>query len=167
MKILIAYGTRKGWTKKSAEVITDIFKSKPGIEVDLADLKSVIRNSTDLAGYSLTIVGCSIMAGFWKFGVRGFLKKSKTRFNSLALFISAGATLENARQGKMSKKEAVSAAITKYIVPVKRRYRLTTVLDGAFGGQYDTNGKILFNSWEEQDVKDWAEVLYDKIKSNE
>lgn len=159
MKVLIIYGTRKGYTKLSSEVIKDILESRSENEVTITDFKKFKKIGEPIENYDLCIVGSSIVASFWKFGIKRFLKRNREKFRKLALFVSAGGTLDAADKGKMSKAEAIGKALTKYIYPVKKKYQLLTISDMAFGGRYVNNGKELLNSWKKEDVINWAEEL--------
>ncbi|MBN1118525.1 MAG: hypothetical protein JXA77_15045 [Bacteroidales bacterium] len=159
MKILILYASRKGWTQKSAETMSDYLNTLERVCALSCNLRMATSSSIKIEEFDILILGCSIMAGFWKPGTKKFLKRNKHKINKLALYVSAGATLEKANRGKCSLEEAVNLAISKYIDPVKKKYKINTILDGAFGGQYDSNGRIIFNSWKKEDVITWTQNL--------
>ena len=163
MKILILYASRKGWTQKSAETMSGYLNTLEQVSAQSCNLRMATSSTIKIEEFDIVILGCSIMAGFWKPGTKKFLRKNKHKINKLALYVSAGATIEKANQGKCSLEEAVNLAIRKYIDPVKKRLGVKTISDGAFGGQYDSNGRIIFNSWKKEDVITWTQKLVSNL----
>lgn len=161
MKILIIYATRRGWTQKSAEVLKETLENDYQHDLKVLSLLEAKRNVEIIPNFHLVIVGSSIMSGFWKKGIKRFIKRHKDKFQQLALYVCAGGTINKAIEGKITKEQAVFQAIEKYIYPVKERFALKTVADGAFGGVYEQNKKILFNSWDKKDVEAWAHNIHD------
>lgn len=90
MKILIAYGTKYGTTRKAAE---EISKRLPG-EVDLVDLKE--DNEPDVCTYDAILIGASVYGGNIQSEVRSFFDKQKHNLivRPYGLFIAAGNNLE-------------------------------------------------------------------------
>jgi len=164
MNILIVYGTRHGMTKKTAENLESILESQYSHKVEVSNYKISKEVKAEIGNYDLIIVGSSIVAGLWKSGVKRFLKKYRTKFKNVAIFVTAAGTLERAKEKGQSKEEGVKIAKSKYIDPVKDKYKIGTVIDGVFGGQYGKEPKVRFNNWNLDDIKGWADGLHTRLK---
>ena len=157
MKALVVFGTRFGWTEKTANVISSVLKSK-GYVVDLSKGK-LPKGIKDVHEYDLVIAGSSIMASLWKRGVKGFLKKYGGKAKKLYVFATAAGLLNvKVKEGK-TKEEAINEAVQKYIEPLKTKFNLKIDGSTAFGGQMGKGEKIKFNNWEEKDIINWANGL--------
>jgi menaquinone-dependent protoporphyrinogen IX oxidase len=165
MKILIVYGTRYGMTKKTAEELADILRGHYNFKVDITTYKISKSLKAEIVNYNLVIVGSSIVAGFWKSGAKKFLKKHRSEFKNVAIFVTAAGTLERAKEKGQPKEEGVSTAKLKYIEPIKNKYGIETLTDGVFGGQYGQEPKIKFNNWNLDDIKEWARELDYKLQN--
>lgn len=159
MKILIVYGTRHGWTKKTSVLMEQELSGRFHHQVNLSSCKIPRNLKNQIKNFDLVIAGSSIQSSFWKSGVKRFLKKYQAHFRKLALFVCAGGSIQAARNGKKTLEEAVNYAIEKYIIPVKEKYGLDTLQDGVFGGQKGKDPKIKYNSWKKEEVISWTEKL--------
>ena len=157
MKALVVFGTRFGWTEKTANVISSVLKSK-GYGVDLSKGK-LPKGIKDIQDYDLVIVGSSIMASLWTWGVKRFLKKYGGKSKKLYVFATAAGLLYSKVNEGKTKEEAIDEAVKKYIEPLKMKFNLR--IDGAtaFGGQMGKGEKIKLNNWEEKDIINWANTL--------
>ncbi|OFX87842.1 MAG: hypothetical protein A2W99_16130 [Bacteroidetes bacterium GWF2_33_16] len=164
MNILIVYGTRHGWTQKTAENLDDILRNQYNYKVEVTDYKISKEIKVNMPNYDLVIAGSSIVMGFWKRGVKRFLNKYKKHLRNVAIYVTAGGTLDDVTKGTLTKEEAIQKAKTKYIIPVKNKLGISTIADGVFGGQYGKEPKILFNNWNKEDIKNWAAELDKKLK---
>ena len=166
MNILVVYGTRHGWTQKTAENLCTFLRNQYEYKVEITDYKISKEIKTNIINYDLVIVGSSIVMGFWKRGVKRFLNKYKKHFKNVAIYVTAGGTLDDFVNGKLTKEEAISKAKSKYIDPVKNKYKINTLIDGVFGGQYGKEPKIMFNNWNQADIESWAVELDQRLKKN-
>ncbi len=110
MNILIVYGTRHGWTQKTARNLGSILKNQYDYNVEISDYKISKEIKAKIINYDLIIIGTSIVMGFWKRGAKRFLKKYKTHFKNTAIYVTAAATLDGANTGKLTKEEAIAKA---------------------------------------------------------
>ena len=164
MNILIVFGTRHGMTEKTADNLGLVLKDQYKHNVVVSNYKLSKELKTEIMNYDLIIVGSSIVAGRWKSGVKRFLKKYRTEFKNVAIFVTAAGTLERAKENGESREEGISTAKSKYIEPVKSKYQINTIIDGVFGGQYGKEPKVRFNNWNLDDIRDWAEEIDKRLR---
>jgi menaquinone-dependent protoporphyrinogen IX oxidase len=166
MKALIVYGTRYGMTKLTADTIGEELKTSYNFEITASenrlsrDLKKAVND------FDLIVAGSSIVSGFWKSGVKRFLKKYCSNNKKVAIFITAGGTLYYAKDKGLSKEEAIEKAKEKYIFPLIKKYKLTPILLGVFGGQYKKKNKVKFNNWDKDDILKWTKELAQLVVNN-
>ncbi len=158
MKVLIIYGTRYGKTRLTAETMSRLLTEKYGHSVVVSSYKLDQSVKKSLDDFDYFIVGTSIVAGMWKSGVKRFLKKYAAG-KRLAVFVTAGGTLEMANSGKKSKAEAIDSAIQRYIQPKMLKFNLKPEKTGAFGGQYGEGKQMKFNNWSREDIEIWIDEL--------
>ena len=158
MEILIIYSTRYGKTRLTAETMGRLLIGKYGHSVTVSSYKLDRQLKNTIDDFDFVIAGTSITAGMWKSGVKRFLKKY-AKGKRLAVFVSAGGTLEMVNAGKLSKTEAVARAVHKYIQPKMEKYGLRPEKVGAFGGQYGEGEKMKFNNWSREDIEKWIDEL--------
>jgi menaquinone-dependent protoporphyrinogen IX oxidase len=158
-RTLIAYGTRKGATADTAREIARVLKESFGHQVDVMDVKETRVREDRLKTYDNVVVGSSIMAGRWKPRALRLLKRNDFSDINLALFVSAGGTMEKAAEGKCTTEEARSQAITNYIDKKTARLGLPMCERAAFGGRMIVAGKEQFNNWNRDEIVAWAEQL--------
>lgn len=157
MKALIVFGTRTGWTEKTANVMSSALKGK-GYEVDLSKGR-LPKGVKDIGEYDLVIAGSSIMVGFWKWGVKGFLKKYGNKAKRLYVFATAAGLLSHLVNEGKTKEAAIIEAVQKYIEPFKSKHNLKIDGTTAFGGQMGKGDKITFNNWDENDILNWVNEI--------
>jgi menaquinone-dependent protoporphyrinogen IX oxidase len=165
MKTLIVYGTRSGWTRRTAEVLQSALSSDPADSVDMYHLTVPGEMTKAIADYDLIIAGSSIVAGFWKAPVKRFLRKYGANGQRLAVFVTAGGTMELAAAGKKTKEEAIQQGRDQYIQPFLAKHNLKAISTQVFGGQYGKEPKVKFNNWKEEDARQWAEELRAIVQS--
>ena len=158
MKALILYGTRYGFTGKTARVIESVLSEK-GVKVDVIENKAPRGIGKELNTYDLVVVGSSIVAGMWKSGAKAFLKKYGGKIKNLYLFVTAAGCLNAVESKEISKEEAVKSATERYINPLTEKYGLTVGASAVLGGQFGKGDKIKYNNWNEQDIRAFAENL--------
>lgn len=123
-KILIAFGTRYGSTRVTANQIRDILQEK-GLSVDIVDLKETKKKKWPKAdGYEIIVVGSSIAMGNWMGEPRKFLRKNKKALSNkkLVLFVSCSLCLED-----------MPKAQSDYIDEFIKEHELNPVLTEIFG----------------------------------
>lgn len=133
----------------------------------LSDYKLTKDIKRSIPDYDLVIAGSSIVSGRWKSGVKKFLGKYRGQFKHLAIFVTAGGTMNTVSKGQRTKEEAVETAIERYIEPVKKKFDLTPLAEGVFGGQYGKEPKVRYNNWNKEDILHWAEQLNMKISESD
>lgn len=82
-RILIAYGSKHGSTRETAERIGEMIRER-GLEVDVAEAGTV----TSLASYGAVVVGGSVYAGRWHPHAKGFIRQfaSELQLRPVAIF---------------------------------------------------------------------------------
>ena len=162
MKVLIVYGTRYGMTKLTSETIYELI-SGLGHTAIVSGYRLEREIKKQLDDFDLLVVGSSIVSGRWKSGVKRFLKKyCKNR--KVAVFVTAGGTLNRAEKDGRTKEDAFEKANQNYIEPVIQKYGIQPIKVGVFGGQYKRGSKIKYNNWSKEDIIVWIDDLLKKIK---
>ncbi len=164
MKILIVYGTRFGMTRLTAETMAARLRDNYSHSVTVTTYKLEKSLCKQINEFDLLIVGSSIVSGMWKSGVKRFLKKY-ARNKRVALFVSAGGTLNRALKDGRPQSEGVATAIQRYIQPVVEKYGLEPIKLGAFGGQSGKGDKIKYSNWSKEDIILWVDELSKTLNS--
>lgn len=151
---LVAYGTRRGATAKSATVIAEILKDKYTYDVELINVKNIKKQKFDLSNYENIIVGSSITMGRWTKEVKNFLKRNNFTNKKIAVFVSAGGTFKRTLENGQTKSDAVTSAVIKYIDKTMQKFHISPIAKSAFGG----NTKK-YDNWNHDDVEHWAMEL--------
>ena len=154
--ILIAYGTRRGWTGKTAEILADELK-KQSHDVDLVDIKQS-GGSVDLSKYDVVLVGSSIAMGGWMSEAEAFLDKDFTG-KKVGIFVSAGSSMAGAR----GKPDAMKNFEKKYIDDIAEKHGVTPFAKKIFGGKITIMGVSPVDSWRREDPVEWAAELKELI----
>jgi len=154
--ILIAYGTRRGWTAKSVEILAAELKNKSH-EVDVIDIKKT-GGSVDLSKYDVVLVGSSIAMGGWMNEAEGFLDKDFTG-KKVGIFVSAGASMKGAR----GKPELYKTFEKKFIDDIAGKHGVIPFAKKIFGGKITVLGISTVDSWRKEDPVEWAAELVDLI----
>lgn len=157
MKALIVYGTRYGWTQKTAAVMESALKGK-GYSVDLSTGR-LPKGCKSVEDYDLVIAGSSIAIAMWKWGVKGFLKRQGGKAKKLYVFVTAAGVLNSIGKEGKTKEQAIESAKKAYIEPVQKKYGLSIIGTAVFGGQYGKGEKIHYNNWDEKDIVNWIEEI--------
>jgi menaquinone-dependent protoporphyrinogen IX oxidase len=156
---LIVFGTRKGTTENTARVIAETLLLKHKHRVEIVNIKSIKKYKKKLHEYDNLIVGSSIVSGRWVNRVLRFLKKNSFPDQKVAIFVTAGGTLNKQLKYGLSKEEAVGEAVTKYIDKYLSRFRFIPISKIAFGGRVVRSGIEKYNSWNRDDIESWANNL--------
>lgn len=120
-KVLIAYGTRYGSTRRTAEEIGAYLESK-NVAVDYCDIRSK-KTTPDFNSYDLIVVGGSVAIFHVLRKVKKFLKKLRDVKVPLVVFASAGMAIEEPEKAwnrfmqKHIDRYDLSPAVTQAIAP--------------------------------------------------
>ena len=166
-KTLIVFGTRKGTTTETVHIIADVLRDKYSQTVEIADSKQIKYYKKRLNEFDNIIIGSSIVSGWWKSSVLSFAKRNVFEGKKVAVFVTAGGTLNKVAKYGISKEDAIKEAITKYIEKYSKKFRFNPILKGAFGGKVIKRGTIKYNSWNREDIYNWANNLGDVINQNQ
>ena len=165
-RTLIIYGTRKGATSETAAVIAEVLKDKLSHNVDISDTKLIRYYRKRINEYDNIIIGSSIISGRWKSKILSFAKRDIFANKQVALFVTAGGTLNKVNKYGISKEAAVSEAIEKYINKYLEKFKFIPICKGAFGGKVIKKGIEKYNSWNKEDIIKWTEDLGEKLNNH-
>lgn len=156
---LIIFGTRKGTTETTAKVLAETLMLKHKHHVEIVNVKSIKKYKKKLHDFDNLIMGSSIVSGKWVSRALRFLKKNSFQNQQVAIFVTAGGTLNKQSKYGLSKEEAVSEAVTNYIDKYLPRFKFVPVSKIAFGGRVVRSGIERYNSWNRDDIEHWANKL--------
>jgi hypothetical protein len=169
MKTLVIYATRWGSTRRSAELIAETLRGKPGASADVAAASGT--GGKKLGGYDSFVLGTSIAMGRWKGSGRRMLAKLAAAGRPTALFVTAAGFLTGKNPGDpedapvtATPAEIEAAAIAKYVEPVVPPTGLKPVSVRAFGGRMVMFGKELVSNWDGGAIAAWAATLPGLLK---
>jgi menaquinone-dependent protoporphyrinogen IX oxidase len=158
-RTLIIFGTRKGTTETTAQVIGETLVLKFGQYVELVNIRNIKKLRNRFDEFDSLIVGTSIVSGRWVSKVLRFLKKNEFRDKKVALFVTAGGTLNKVKKYGLSIEEVREEAIRNYIDRYLNVLLFVPVSKMAFGGMVIRSGKEKYNSWNREDIENWAVQL--------
>ena len=161
---LIVYGTRKGMTAETVSVIAGVLKEKFNHSVDIACTKKIKHYKKRINDYNNIIIGSSIVSGRWKGKILSFAKKDVFNGKQVALFVTAGGTLNKVKKYGITKEAAINEAVEKYIETYLSKFKFVPVSKGAFGGRVVKKGIEKYNSWNKEDIIIWTNNLGEKLK---
>jgi menaquinone-dependent protoporphyrinogen IX oxidase len=162
-KTLIVYGTRKGTTTETVKVIADVLVSDYNHEVDICESSQLKSYKKRLNEFSNIVIGSSIVSGSWKGRILSFAKKDLFKGKNVAIFVTAGGTLNKVQKYGLSKLEATNEAIQKYIDKYLRKFKFNPISKGAFGGKVIKKETVRYNSWDKSDIVAWTKDLGIKL----
>lgn len=81
MKILVAYASKHGSTRETAEFMGRVLKAY-SVEVDIMD----VRDVQSVSGYDVTIIGSAIYGGMWLQEMSLFIEKFSAELAAKPLF---------------------------------------------------------------------------------
>ncbi len=146
-KILVAYASKAGATKEASEIIAEVLKSKYNITVDLIDLKKTTPKPDE---YDKIVVGAGVRAGKVYSDALKFLKKN-FESKKVAFFVCCGGAGDPQKYGEACK---------KYVTEVLADYPgLKPINTVAFGGRMKILGKTVFDTFDSEKIKNWAEKI--------
>lgn len=158
-KTLIVYGTRRGTTERTAQVIGETLALRYSHDVQMINVNKIWKFRKKLNTFNNLIVGSSIVSGKWVLPAIWFLKIRDFSNQKLAIFVTAGFTLNKEIELGIPKKEVVKEAIEKYIDKHLEKTNLKPVSKMAFGGMIVRSRREKFNSWRREDIESWVMEL--------
>jgi menaquinone-dependent protoporphyrinogen IX oxidase len=152
-KVLIAFATKNGATKDTAEQIAQVLRSKYSMEVDLVDLQ---RDSHPaLLQYNIVLVASGIRMGKWYNEALQFLK-SNFQGKTVALFVSA------MYQG--GNPETYPIAVERYLESVAKEFlNVKPIAMEVFGGRMKFLGRVTADNRDQNKINEWAQNLGEKL----
>ena len=150
-KVLIAYATKSGATKKTAEAIADVLRDKFNFWVDLANLRD--QSVPYVEEYSAVIVGTGVQKGKIYPETEFFLSKDFGK-RPLAYFTCSGFIYPK------SYEETVSAYTTNVLVAYPN---FKPVATEAFGGYIKILGVPVPRKMDMAKVAAWADTVGTKF----
>ena len=152
-KTLIAYVTKMGVTRESAQKIGEILRSKYSLEVDLVEIQE--QESLDLTQYQNIVIGSGVRAGKVYGKALKFLEKNDFTGKKVAFFVSS-AWAGTPGSYDEAKKRFVEKTLAKYP-------QINPVSTVAFGGRIKYFRKMMVNNTDNAKVEAWAEELGKKF----
>lgn len=156
---LLVYGTRKGTTTDTVQTIAEVLRSDFNHSVDICGSDKLKLYKKRRNEFDNIIIGSSVVSGRWKSRVLSFAKKDQFGNKNVAVFVTAGGTLNKVQKYGMTKQDAVDEAIQKYIEKYSGRFKFTPVSKAAFGGKVVKKKGIKYNNWDKSDIEAWAKEL--------
>jgi len=156
MKTLILYGTRRGATTKTCEVISDVLTERFSHEVEVINVKNYKQVKKRESGFNNIILGSSIVSGRWVSKCLRILRSLKLQDQMLIVFVTAGGTMNKVKKYGITKAEAVQEGMERYINKYLAKYKIETFSKMVFGGSVIKKNKIRYGSWNAEDIKNRA-----------
>ncbi len=156
IKTLILYGTRKGTTKKTCEVIAEELAQKYKHQVDVINVRQYKTIKKHLNDYQNIIIASSIISGHWVGKAQKILKKSGKLQQNLLVFVTAGGTMNKIAKYGYTKQEAIEEGIEKYIDKYLNKYKVQVLDKMVFGGRVVKKEKVKYDNWNKEDIEAWT-----------
>ncbi len=152
-KLLIAFETKNGATKDTAQQIAQTLQTKYALQVDLVNLQQ--DSHPNLSEYNSIIVASGIRMGKWYKEALQFLK-SNFQGKSVALFVSA------MYQGGNPK--TYPNAVQRYLEDVaKENLVIKPIAMEVFGGRMKFAGRVTADNRDQNKIDAWAQSLGEKL----
>lgn len=114
VRVLIAYGTLRGSTRRAADTIAEALRSE-GLEADVRAAAEV----GDLSGYDAAIVGGGMYGSRWHADALGFIQRHRTALDAMPVACFArGTSLIRGEQDVERRRATLSAQIDGRADPV-------------------------------------------------
>lgn len=163
MKTLILYGTRRGATTETCQVISEVLSDQFSHEVEVINVKEFKKVKKRMTEFNNIIMGSSIVSGRWVGKCLRILKSLKLQDQKLIVFVTAGGTMNKVQKYGITKAEAIREGIEKYIDKYLNKYGLEAFSKMVFGGRVVKKNKIKFDSWDSDNIKDWTISIGQKL----
>jgi menaquinone-dependent protoporphyrinogen IX oxidase len=164
-KTLIVYGTRYGTTVKTVLLIAEILGDKFSHTIEISDTKQIKHFRKRIHEFDHIIIGSSIVSGLWKRKVLNFAKRDIFKGKNVAIFVTAGGTMNKVEKYGIKKEEVINEAIEKYIDKYSGKFRFKPISKIAFGGKVIKREEIKYNSWDKEDIINWTVDLGNKMEA--
>lgn len=162
-KTLIVYGTRKGTTTETVQLIAEVLKNEFNHEIHICESNQIRLYKKRINEFKNIIIGSSIVSGWWKGRVLSFAKKNLFEGKNVAVFVTAGGTLNKVQKYGITKEEATQEAVQKYINKYSKKFKFAPISKTAFGGKVSKREVLRYNSWDKSDILAWAKDLGTKL----
>ena len=157
---LIAYATKMGMTKKSAEVIAVILQEQYQQKVTIIDLEKIKIKDKELEEYNNIIIGSGIRMGKW---YSKPLKLLKYNFENQKIFVyicSIGATAARNEKNTVLFETKREEYLEKII---ERNMKTKPISVAIFGGKKKEKGEEKRENWKREEVEKWAYEIGKKL----
>lgn len=158
-KTLIVFGTRRGTTADTAQVIGETLTLKCHHKVEMTNVKAIRKYKKKLSEFNNIIVGSSIVSGRWVSKAMRFLRKQAFSNQNVAVFVTAGGTLNKSAREGIPRDQVIKEAIQKYIDRYQSTFKFKPVAKAAFGGNVQRNGTMKYNNWNREEIESWTAYL--------
>lgn len=159
MRVLVAYGSKRGGTRGIAETIASAL-SEEGDDVDVRDAREVVS----LDGYDMVVVGGALYANRWHKSARRLVKRNAAALRNLPVWLFSSGPLDD-------------SAGTEEIPPVDQVSELIGLIGGrghkTFGGRLSPDAKGFPASAMARDragdwrdtgqIADWARQMHSQV----
>jgi len=162
-KTLIVYGTRRGTTTDTVQTIAEILKSDYNQQVDICESGQLRVYKKRLNEFNNIIIGSSIVSARWKSQILSFAKKDIFKGKNVAIFVTAGGTLNKVQKYGLTKSDATNEAIVKYIDKYLKKFKFDPISKTAFGGKVIKREILRYDSWDKSDIIAWAHEMGIKL----
>ena len=147
IRVLVAYGTKRGSTKEIAEEIGDTL-SDFSLKIDVAPVNEV----TDVSYYGAVIVGSPIYAGRWQRDVVRFLRRHRSALSRTRVWLF--------HSGPLAEGAEVNQPVPETVFELQRVIGAHGVV--TFGGRLERNprgriAKLMASRWA-GDYRDFVKV---------
>ena len=166
MKILILYGTRRGTTTQTCELISKVLHESFNYEAEALNVQKYGKVKKHLSEYDAIIVGSSIQSAQWVSKARRVLKSMRKVQKPLFVFVTAGGTMYKVEKYGITKEEAIQDGFEKYIDKYLEKYNLEPKSKAVFGGRKMKKGELRYESWNAQDIINWANEVGKILKNS-
>lgn len=156
MKVLILFGTRRGTTTQTSELIAKVLNDDFRYEVEVLNVHKFSKVKKQLDAYDAIIVGSSIQSGQWVSKARSVLKAMRKIEKPLFVFVTAGGTMNMVPKYGITKEEAIQKGFENYIDKYLEKYKLEPKSKAVFGGRRIRKGELRYESWNAEDITTWA-----------
>lgn len=155
-KTLIAYATKSGVTRESAEIIAQVLRERYRFNVDVVNLKE--NPKPDFSQYQNVFIGSGIRAGRWYGRAKDLLKNEFTG-KKVVIFLSACSAGDP---------KSHDEAVAKYLDQVLAKFPdVKPVATAAFGGRMKMFGKVQADTCDPEKVRAWAEEVGKKLTTSQ
>jgi len=164
-KTLIVFGTRRGTTTETVQTIARVLNTQFNHEVTLCSSSEIRPVLKRVGEFDNIIIGSSIVSGRWKRKVLKFARKDMFAGKQVAVFVTAGGTMNKVERLGITKEEAIREAIVKYIDKYQPKFKFIPVSKMAFGGKVVKKRFTKYNNWVQTDIETWAIELGNRLNN--